>query len=253
MSGRLQGQVAIVTGGATGIGRACVVKLLTEGARVLFTDIAAEGGREALAQLHAASDSVAFLAGDVTEPDALRGSGRRGLRPLGADRHPGRECGASVRRHAARHRGAGLEDDAQRQSLGSCLEYEGSPACDAGARERRHRRGLLNQRPHRPPGPGGLRCRKGGRDRPRAPYRGRVRPARHPRQCRVPGRDRHRVPPESVPPRAASMELHCASGCTLTVSWDARESRRRSRMSSPSSQVPRPRSSPARRSPSTGD
>ena len=69
MSGRLQGQVAIVTGGATGIGRACVVKLLTEGARVLFTDIAAEGGREALAQLHAASDSVAFLAGDVTEPN----------------------------------------------------------------------------------------------------------------------------------------------------------------------------------------
>lgn len=68
MSGRLEGQVAIVTGGATGIGRACVAKLLGEGARVLFTDIAADSGRETLAQLRVPADRVAFLPGDVCEP-----------------------------------------------------------------------------------------------------------------------------------------------------------------------------------------
>jgi 2-hydroxycyclohexanecarboxyl-CoA dehydrogenase len=68
MSARLEGQVAIITGGASGIGHACVVKLLAEGARVLFTDLAAESGQEALAQLQRPDDALAFLAGDVREP-----------------------------------------------------------------------------------------------------------------------------------------------------------------------------------------
>ena len=68
MSARLEGQVAIVTGGASGIGHACVAKLLAEGARVLFTDLAAESGREALARLRCPDDAVAFVPGDVREP-----------------------------------------------------------------------------------------------------------------------------------------------------------------------------------------
>lgn len=66
MAARLDGQVAIVTGGATGIGRACVNRLLQEGARVFFTDIAAKEGEAALSQL--APAQAAFLAGDVREP-----------------------------------------------------------------------------------------------------------------------------------------------------------------------------------------
>ncbi len=68
MGGRLEGQVAIVTGAAAGIGHACVLKLLAEGARVLFTDIAAPSGQEALGRLEAYGDRIAFLASDVTEP-----------------------------------------------------------------------------------------------------------------------------------------------------------------------------------------
>jgi 2-hydroxycyclohexanecarboxyl-CoA dehydrogenase len=66
MGARLQDEVAIVTGGATGIGRACVERLLKEGARVLFTDIAESAGKATLAELDAAR--AAFLAGDVSEP-----------------------------------------------------------------------------------------------------------------------------------------------------------------------------------------
>jgi len=61
-------QVAIVTGGATGIGRACVERLLDDGAQVLFTDIAEADGRRTLEQLRSRNAKVEFLAGDVRDP-----------------------------------------------------------------------------------------------------------------------------------------------------------------------------------------
>src|SRR5580692_1733980 len=68
MTARLQGQVAIVTGGATGIGRACVETLLAQGARVLFSDIAAVAAEATLRQLQSFEGQVGFMAADVTEP-----------------------------------------------------------------------------------------------------------------------------------------------------------------------------------------
>ncbi|RHW23975.1 SDR family oxidoreductase [Nocardioides immobilis] len=43
MAGRLQGMVAIVTGSASGIGRACAIALGTEGASVVVADLSADG------------------------------------------------------------------------------------------------------------------------------------------------------------------------------------------------------------------
>jgi meso-butanediol dehydrogenase/(S,S)-butanediol dehydrogenase/diacetyl reductase len=68
MAARLEGQVALVTGGATGIGRACVERLVADGARVLFTDLAATEGGQTLEQVRARGAEVEFLAGDVREP-----------------------------------------------------------------------------------------------------------------------------------------------------------------------------------------
>lgn len=60
--GRLEGKVAVVTGGSRGIGRAIVEKMLAEGARVTFLDVDREAG-EATAREVAGSF---FLQADVT-------------------------------------------------------------------------------------------------------------------------------------------------------------------------------------------
>jgi meso-butanediol dehydrogenase/(S,S)-butanediol dehydrogenase/diacetyl reductase len=61
--GRLDGKVAIVTGGASGIGAATVRRFVGEGARVVVADINDDAG-EALARSHGAS--AAFRHTDVT-------------------------------------------------------------------------------------------------------------------------------------------------------------------------------------------
>jgi NAD(P)-dependent dehydrogenase (short-subunit alcohol dehydrogenase family) len=63
MSGRLAGKVALVTGGAQGIGRAIVEKLAREGARVTFVDLEAAAGAAVAREL---GGGVAFLRADVT-------------------------------------------------------------------------------------------------------------------------------------------------------------------------------------------
>ena len=46
MSGRLEGKVAVVTGGASGIGAAIVRRFVNEGARVVLTDIQSDPGEK---------------------------------------------------------------------------------------------------------------------------------------------------------------------------------------------------------------
>jgi len=66
--GRLDGKIAIVTGAATGLGRADAEALVREGARVVATDINEAAGRELAAKLNAArAGSALFLAQDVRD------------------------------------------------------------------------------------------------------------------------------------------------------------------------------------------
>lgn len=70
IANRFQGKVAIVTGGASGIGRAITQELCREGAAVLILDMSALGQRAA-DELTAAGYNVSFCHGDVA--DSLTG------------------------------------------------------------------------------------------------------------------------------------------------------------------------------------
>jgi NAD(P)-dependent dehydrogenase (short-subunit alcohol dehydrogenase family) len=63
---RLSGRVAVVTGGASGIGLASARRLASEGARVVVADLNAEAGKRAAEEV-----SGLFVATDVTDPDAV--------------------------------------------------------------------------------------------------------------------------------------------------------------------------------------
>ena len=65
--GRVQGQVAIVTGGANGIGRACARRFVEEGARVAIGDIDAAALDSTARALAEAGGEVATVLGDVSE------------------------------------------------------------------------------------------------------------------------------------------------------------------------------------------
>jgi NAD(P)-dependent dehydrogenase (short-subunit alcohol dehydrogenase family) len=66
MTDRLAGKVAVVTGGAQGIGRAIVEKFAREGARVTFLDRDVDGGASTARELSASGLTASFLAADVT-------------------------------------------------------------------------------------------------------------------------------------------------------------------------------------------
>jgi 3(or 17)beta-hydroxysteroid dehydrogenase len=68
--GRVAGKVAIVTGGALGIGRATARLLAREGARVVVTDVLADEGRAVAEEIGERGGEARFLEHDVTSEDA---------------------------------------------------------------------------------------------------------------------------------------------------------------------------------------
>lgn len=69
MPGSLQGEVALVTGGATGIGRAVVRRFVAEGARVVVLQRRRAAAEDLLAEL---GDAIAVVEGDVRSATANR-------------------------------------------------------------------------------------------------------------------------------------------------------------------------------------
>ncbi|HYF08649.1 MAG TPA: SDR family oxidoreductase [Acetobacteraceae bacterium] len=71
MSGLLAGKAALVTGGASGIGRATAIAFAREGARVAVADLTREGAAETVAAINAAGGRAVALAADVSDDAAV--------------------------------------------------------------------------------------------------------------------------------------------------------------------------------------
>jgi NAD(P)-dependent dehydrogenase (short-subunit alcohol dehydrogenase family) len=64
--GTLNGKVALVTGAARGLGRACAQIFGREGARVVVVDLQRDGGEETVSLIKAAGGEAMFAAADVS-------------------------------------------------------------------------------------------------------------------------------------------------------------------------------------------
>jgi NAD(P)-dependent dehydrogenase (short-subunit alcohol dehydrogenase family) len=69
---RLAGKTAVVTGGSVGIGRACVIRMAEEGARVAILDMLETEGKALAADLMTAGHQAAFWAVDVADEAAMQ-------------------------------------------------------------------------------------------------------------------------------------------------------------------------------------
>uniref|UniRef100_UPI00258C0D88 SDR family oxidoreductase n=1 Tax=uncultured Pseudomonas sp. TaxID=114707 RepID=UPI00258C0D88 len=72
MSMSFSGQVALVTGGGAGIGRATALAFAGEGLKVVVADLDAVGGEETVGQIRAAGGEALFIACDVTREEQVR-------------------------------------------------------------------------------------------------------------------------------------------------------------------------------------
>src|SRR5262249_35310442 len=80
---RLDGKVALVTGGARGIGAACARTLGAAGAAVLVTDVLEDLGRSSVAALEREGIRAAFAVQDVRSEDAWRVATARAIELFG--------------------------------------------------------------------------------------------------------------------------------------------------------------------------
>lgn len=72
MARRVEGKVAIVTGGGSGMGRAGATLLATEGAKVVVTDINEEKGMRVCQSIQEARLEATFIRADVREAESVK-------------------------------------------------------------------------------------------------------------------------------------------------------------------------------------
>jgi len=81
--GRLEGKVALVTGGVMGIGRAVALAFAREGARVVIADIDVEKGHEVVEAIRNTGGDAAFVQADVGRSEDVQAAVQTALRQFG--------------------------------------------------------------------------------------------------------------------------------------------------------------------------
>ena len=83
MAGRLDGKVALVTGGSSGIGQATAQIFAREGAKVVVADVLVEGGEETVRLIKAAGGDAIFVKTDVSRPAEVEAMVKRAVDTYG--------------------------------------------------------------------------------------------------------------------------------------------------------------------------
>ncbi len=70
--GRLDGKIAIVTGAASGIGKATAQRVAAEGARIVVADLNADGAKQVAETISAAGGEATAVQADLADNDSVR-------------------------------------------------------------------------------------------------------------------------------------------------------------------------------------
>ena len=82
--GRLDGKVALITGGASGMGAIASRLFSSEGAKIVLTDVVDEAGESVAAEIAAAGGEVLYVHADVSDEGDAEAMVRAGLDRFGA-------------------------------------------------------------------------------------------------------------------------------------------------------------------------
>ncbi len=81
--GRLDGKIAVITGAASGMGRAASIRFAQEGAAVVVTDLNTNGGEETVAECKKAGGRAIFQRVDVMNEADIKGAVDRAVKEFG--------------------------------------------------------------------------------------------------------------------------------------------------------------------------